>query len=635
MNYRPEIDGLRAIAVVSVILYHAGFQFITGGFLGVDIFFVISGYLITSIIIEDIKNNKFKFSHFYTRRASRIMPAYLFVATLTLLPTWYLMLPDQFRLYAGSLFGNSVFLSNFYLMTQLEYFNPVSELQPLLHTWSLSIEEQYYFIFPLIMILFQKKYSRSVLYGMLIFIALSIYLVSLGITDDVAKNYFHSISRFWEIAAGGLCSFLENNKRNKNKTFLGDLGVILIILSFFVFKEDTIHPSLYTVIPVSGTMLALSNLSAQNGFGAILRSKTFVFIGLISYSAYLWHQPIFSLYSLWSTTPKESGANIALTFAVFVLSYITWRFIEVPFKIKWRLQAKNFNLFGVLSLAILGTIGLIGYTQNGFPKLSRFGTMLDQYEETLRPVVGLGRNCNGINETSCSTDSTPNVLVWGDSYAMHLIPGILLENDGIKLEQRTLDSCAPLTHFGFTPRTVPSSRAAMNHLNPCLEFNKETLNYIMGSETINTVVLSSRFDIISQDVRNENGTIIDKQDIPTNLTEALENIISQLHSRGIKVYIVSPTPQNGTDLGQCGVRAHRFSENLDNCNFVADGIVNNEIFTILSALEGDFNIINLKNILCPDNICSPIIDSKILYMDEGHLSLDGSLFLADHLTLIH
>ena len=252
LKYRPEIDGLRAIAVLPVIFYHAGFEVFKGGYVGVDVFFVISGFLITTIIIQDLENNQFKFIKFYERRARRILPALIFMTLVSLIIGYFVLTPYYYKDLFQTALSSSIFLSNFLLYLKSGYFSAISELKPLLHTWSLSVEEQFYILFPLLLFFSKKK----LLYLILLFI-LSVVFAEIILNYDKDANFYLLPSRAFELLAGSIASFFVYNKKFKLKNSITIIGLFIIIFSIFFFDEKTPLPGLYSLIPVTGTVLLL------------------------------------------------------------------------------------------------------------------------------------------------------------------------------------------------------------------------------------------------------------------------------------------------------------------------------------------------------------------------------------------
>ena len=361
INYRPEIDGLRAIAVSAVILYHAqlnifGQEVFEGGFIGVDIFFVISGYLITSLILKELKTTgKFSFSYFYERRARRILPVLIVVILASLPAAWLFLVPGNFIEFTKSILYSLGFSSNFYFhYSGRQYGTEDGLLKPLLHTWSLSVEEQYYILFPIILLIVFKFFRKY-----LLVILLCGFLISLSMADWGSKNYpaatFYFLhTRMWELIAGSLLAYFEIfKKRLSNNSFLNlilpGVGIILIAHSIFFYDDKIFHPSLYTLSPVIGVSLIIWYSKRDELITKILSSKIFVGIGLISYSLYLWHYPIFAFARIKSNLPSQYDKFEWIVLTIF-LSIISYFFVEKFFR------NKKTNFFKILIIFIFSII---------------------------------------------------------------------------------------------------------------------------------------------------------------------------------------------------------------------------------------------------------------------------------------
>ncbi|MFZ0423997.1 MAG: acyltransferase, partial [Xanthobacteraceae bacterium] len=308
MNYRSEIDGLRAVAVVPVILFHGGFQLFSGGFVGVDIFFVISGYLITSVIIAEEKAGEFSLISFYERRARRILPALFFVMLACLPFAWLWMDPFELKEFSKSLSTVSVFASNIEFWRESGYFAADTELKPLLHTWSLAVEEQYYVLFPLFMIFCWQFGTRWTigLFGAIASVSLA--TAEWGSVNHLAGTFYFLPTRAWELLLGASVALHHFARKDTDIAAInrplgevaGIAGIVLITYSVFAFDKTTPFPSLYTLIPTIGTVLIISFATQRTFVGRLLGGRLPTGIGLISYSAYLWHQPMFAFARLHS-----------------------------------------------------------------------------------------------------------------------------------------------------------------------------------------------------------------------------------------------------------------------------------------------------------------------------------------------
>ena len=363
MNYRPEIDGLRALAVIPVILFHAGFSSFSGGYVGVDIFFVISGYLITSIIINDLDRSKFSILNFYERRARRILPALFFVMLICIPFAWELMPPLHLKDFGQSLVAVSLFSSNFLFWTESGYFVDFAEFKPLLHTWSLAVEEQFYIFFPIFLLIFWKFHRLILISAIAILFIVSLYLAQVGSTNSNSSissaTFLFLHSRAWELMIGaGAALYLKYFSKPCKRIFsnvFSSIGIILIFYSIYVFDASTPFPGTYALIPTLGTLLIILFANQTTAVYSLLTMRPIIGVGLISYSAYLWHQPIlaFARYQ----TDFHNLNNVAIIFlcifAVF-FGYLSWNYVEKPFRDK-----KKFTRNQIFSMSLIGMIFFI------------------------------------------------------------------------------------------------------------------------------------------------------------------------------------------------------------------------------------------------------------------------------------
>ena len=354
LSYRPEIDGLRAIAVMAVIFYHAqisilGIEPFKGGYIGVDIFFVISGYLITSLILKELEANKnFSFLSFYERRCRRLLPVLFFVILVFLPFSWFYLIPPAFEDFSKSILYAVGFGSNFFFhYSGLEYAGVAGMYKPFLHTWSLSVEEQYYIIFP-IFLYFTFKYFNKYLFQILsLVLIISFLFAEWGSKNYISATFYFIHSRMWELLAGSMLAYLEIKKgsRSENKTLnelLPILGILFIVF-FIIFNNDKInHPSFKTFFPVIGTCLFIWFSKKETLLGKVMSLKLLVGIGLISYSLYLWHYPIFSFLRITDSIQGNILMKILTFIILILLSIITYFLIESPFRDKKKIKTKLF-----------------------------------------------------------------------------------------------------------------------------------------------------------------------------------------------------------------------------------------------------------------------------------------------------
>ena len=355
-EYRREIDGLRAIAVVAVVLFHAGVPFAEGGFLGVDIFFVISGYLITGIIIRDIDAGTFSLREFYIRRARRIIPALLLVVLVSFIPAVLLMSPFQLKDYGQSLVSVATFSSNIYFWLKSGYFEPSSELSPLLHTWSLAVEEQFYLIFPVVLIYLTSLGVRARFMVLAAVCIASLVCAELLAAEYRSASFYLFPSRAWELLAGAVLARMPAPRPSPAVSITGSLGLVVILVSVVVYHEGYGVPGLLSLPLVAGTMAVITCARAGTFPGRLLGSRLMVGVGLISYSVYLWHQPLLAFTRLKSVVEPSFAVVSVMAMLSFPLGFLTWRFVEQPLRRRRNGSPAPFfvivTTLGVLVLAV-------------------------------------------------------------------------------------------------------------------------------------------------------------------------------------------------------------------------------------------------------------------------------------------
>lgn len=363
MEYRPEIDGLRAVAVLSVIFFHAGFSLFPGGYVGVDIFFVISGFLITKIILRDLLSGSFSLVGFYERRVRRIFPALFVVLVISVPFGWIYLMPDQTKNFGISMLAITAFSSNIFFWRESGYFGGALENNPLLHTWSLSVEEQFYIFFPVFtfisIVFIGKRFYKLALICAFLF---SLLLTEWAHSLYPIANFYLIPTRAWELILGSIISLNLHHQKIHSafKSNLGVLfGILLILISVLYFSDRTPFPSFYTLLPTIGAALIIIFSQKETIAYKILSSSPLVKIGLISYSAYLIHNPIFSIINHRTTEDLNPAFKVFLVIITLVLSYILWRFVEQPFRNKSLISKRLiWSLFpiGLLILFFLGSL---------------------------------------------------------------------------------------------------------------------------------------------------------------------------------------------------------------------------------------------------------------------------------------
>lgn len=420
LNYRPEIDGLRAIAVVSVILYHANinifnYKIFSGGFVGVDIFFVISGYLITSLILKELKTTgKFSFLNFYQRRARRILPALFFVMAVSLPFAWLYLLPSSLLDFSKSILYSIGFGSNYYFyFSNLQYGTEDSFLKPFLHTWSLSVEEQFYILFPITIIIIFKFFKKYLFEIIIFFIILSFICAIYISSSNPSASFYFLHTRIWELLSGSVLAYIEIKNSNKFSNKLlhhtgSSSGLIIIAFSVFFLNDKISNAPLYLLLVIIGTCLIIKFCNKNDFAYNILSNKIFVNTGLISYSLYLWHYPIFAFYR-YAFAYGNILIKIFIGFLLVVLSILTYLYIEKKFR-----NEKVNKFYFSLSAVVLIIIFSFTYTiikNSGFPNRSLIdGINLDQ-QYYITEIESWNKN------KPQEISDNKNIVIFGDSHA--------------------------------------------------------------------------------------------------------------------------------------------------------------------------------------------------------------------------
>lgn len=378
--YRPEIDGLRAIAVVSVILFHAGFTALSGGFVGVDIFFVISGYLITQILLQELRGGNFSLIRFYERRIRRILPVLYFVLLVSSFAAWLWLMPSDYKRYGKSLLAVIFFVPNILFWSEGDYFDVQSAHKPLLHTWSLAVEEQYYLLFPLLLFSVWRFRRQHLIQYIFMLTLAGFALAEVSSHFKPTAAFFLAPPRAWELLAGGCaaCCHIDKSRfgfLQKYRDGLSVAGLLLIVYAIFFFDEATRFPGAWALVPVVGTVLVILFSDRFTLAGKLLSNRIFVGLGLVSYSAYLWHQPVLVFFRQRFLVEPGKAQGVVLVGLIFCVSYLSWRFIESPFRKRNLIGSRRvFLTMGVMSVVLI-VIGLLSVTDGG--KHSRLYSEID------------------------------------------------------------------------------------------------------------------------------------------------------------------------------------------------------------------------------------------------------------------
>lgn len=651
MRYRPEIDGLRAVAVLPVILFHAGIDLFEGGFVGVDVFFVISGYLITTILINDIDRGRFSLLKFYERRARRILPALFFVIACTIPFAILWMLPTQLRDYSQSLVAVSLFSSNFLFWMESGYFEAGTDLKPLLHTWSLAIEEQFYLVFPVLMFVLWKLGRSTVIWILALIALISLGLAEWGWRNHPAANFYLAPGRAWELLAGSLCAFVLHRRTMPGNDAAAALGVVAIAVSVFWFGDTTPFPSLYTLLPVLGVLLII--LYGQEGtrVASVLSSKPFVGIGLISYSAYLWHQPLFAFARIRSLTEPSLALMLGLAVLSLLLAAFSWRYVEQPFRAgpKTRLKSQS-GVFAIsiAGLALVAGIGVLGHIYKGLPdRLSpQARAVLALHSDRIDRTCHFDENRSKFESEPACFHTTPNasgsVLLLGDSHVAAIWPQVAeaLNAGGQNVYVGSYGGCIPLPNM---------ERVYTSSAHECAEFIDDILDYA-ESIGIDTLVLAARFPAYLHGVRFNNGEGGVEHGVRTDVRDlAGGSYSSQLDlfqakleglAERFKLVLVEPIPEAGWNVPEL-IAKRMFFQGSDDQSLSTDYNAytkrTQSLLAMFDALEERSDRVSIARIhtrFCDASTarCVNADPGKILYLDDDHPSPAGARLIAPDIT---
>ncbi|MCA1338169.1 acyltransferase family protein [Pseudooceanicola marinus] len=643
IDYRTDIDGLRTLAVLPVVFNHAHLPGFPGGFVGVDIFFVISGFLITKILAREISEGRFSILRFYERRARRILPALFTILIACLIGGYFLFTPERFDALGKSIVATLVFSSNIWFWQGAgDYFGTNVELEPLLHTWSLAVEEQFYLVFPLLLLALSRL-QRSLWIVIVTLISLLSFGLSLWLTQAAPTANFYLVpSRAWELGAGALLG-LGAFRLPRSQVFAeiaALTGVVLIAASIVLITSETPFPGLAALPPVAGASLVIyAGLNRTTVVSRGLSLRPMVWIGLISYSLYLWHWPILIV----ARTVSLQGTELPILTALFcvmlsvLMAWISWRYIERPFrKTSGRgalSQAHIFSLSG-LGMVVLGLCGVVIAKNDG--NLSQFPPdRLAIYNESIQRD-GLDIKClNHATDEPCfigapQAQATPSVLILGDSHAAAMMPSfhLWLEENAAGGVVYTRQGCPPLLEVYRT--NIEASRS-------CRDYPEAALEAIAQTPSIRTAILYARWAIYTEGTRSDHEegssfTLAEYEQPVRGMADnarlvalGLEKLVQELQARGIDVVLLKGTPEVG--FGVPGLFLRYGSEIPEPMRPSAEEVAlrNARADQILetTAQTYETQLISPREVLCETH-CKIILDGRPLYRDDDHLSRTGA-----------
>lgn len=662
-KYRPDIDGLRAIAVVSVVIFHAFPNELRGGFIGVDIFFVISGFLISTIIFENLNKGTFSFIDFYGRRIRRIFPALIMLLLCCLAVGWFALLSDEYKQLGKHIEGGAGFVSNFILWREAGYFDTSAETKPLLHLWSLGIEEQFYLLWPLLSWAIIKHKLNPILVTLLL--ALASFAANLwAVNHDTVAAFYLPQARFWELQWGSLlalsrlsefwprtlfgrpvCPMASNPGQRSAEAASSQLsldilaltGLLLLAYGFWAITSDLRFPGYWAVIPVAGAVLLIGTGPNTRISRYVLANPVLVWLGLVSFPLYLWHWPILSFLRIVDGDSAGVMYRMLAVAASVALALLTYRLVERPIRLGRSANVKTLVLIGAMT-AIFGA-GNIVSSNNGlqFRQINQVNDTAYDYARhwdgwqkcdfVPHPDTGNG-GCEILHP-----DRPVDVLVIGDSHAGHLASGLLARFTS------TDKNVAIILHAGCFP-VVPVTFGGSARFQCPEDMIRHAVDYGLATRSIRTIIMSGYPALQIQTRRLHEAQILDDAAMRQNLgalDSALQATFKLLETSGKDIIFIVDNPELLVDPKACAKRLFDHACQID----LPKGIYLQRNAGFLSLIEKyrvlypAFHFAYASDALCDATTCFGSRDGRLLYATRDHLTPDGSRFLINAIDAIH
>lgn len=682
-KYRADIDGLRAIAILSVVGFHAFPLWVKGGFIGVDIFFVISGYLISTIIFDGLERNNFSFVEFYSRRIKRIFPALLLVLIACFAFGWFPLLADEYKQLGKHIAGGAGFVSNYLFWNESGYFDNAAEKKPLLHLWSLGIEEQFYIIWPLLL-WFSWKQRLNLLTITIVVGVISFAANLQKVSSDVVEAFYSPQTRFWELLIGSLLAYITLYKKSNFSKFThrldmgfdawlgfivyaqapeGDgntrrnmqslLGAVLIAIGVLVITKETRFPGWWALLPTLGAVLIISAGKQAWLNRAVLSTRVLVWFGLISFPLYLWHWPLLSFARIMESETPSLEIRIAAVLIAIVLAWLTYWLIEKPIRFGKHSKEKTITLL-VLMVAV-GYVGYNSYKRDGLP-FRAFPKQIQAYTKSIA-VTDRVKECSDISHAyEKSADwfcklgeqtSQPSIFAYGDSHALSLIPAI--EKFGIENKINILlassSGCPPILG-------IQSMRGvAWTDRYNCQKLNDRIFEYVKSNRNIKSILLIARwtyytggttkpFEInplstdgatdFSVDVKLEKKIISSR----VSFDYGIQLTIEKYRNIGVRIIFFEDNPLQLYDPKDALRKSWRTDASINRLSVTTKEHKNNQswISSRFKNISSEMaTIVNFDKLLCKSDICPLVDEGKFLYSDDDHLSVDGAMLVYPNL----
>lgn len=644
MKYRSDIDGLRAVAILPVVLFHAEIAPFSGGFVGVDVFFVISGFLITGLILGELDAGTFTFPGFWLRRVRRILPALFVLMAFAVAAFAFVYPPDYYRQFAGSVIAQSIFLSNVLFWRESGYFDAWADTKPLLHTWSLSVEEQFYLFIPIMLFVFVRFARRFTWAAFALIAVVSLALAVWASRYEPVAGFFLLPTRAYELSIGSMLAIAVLYHRDALRvpaldSALGIFGILAIGYAVFAFDQNTPFPSYTALLPCLGTAAII--WAGRNGLTAVgrfLSLRPIVFIGLISYSLYLWHWTLLVLNrAIWPGMPSLTSRVVTVVISL-AAAYLSYRFVETPIR-RNRVAFPNRRLVigAVLGFGALIVAGATIHKLHGLPQ--RFdaglvaayaeGKEMNPRRSECHAHIDVDRSRFLCMSPNLPAGETPPVVIWGDSHADALYPALEAASTktGVPFAFASYPVCPPIP--GLSVQNVPATRL-------CQPFNEAMLNYIL-SNPVKAVILISRFNLYldgndrftkgqTQNLAYDGAA--EKPLTPANaiaaMTAKYKALVRRLEARGIRIFVILQVPNMLADPPSHFFKTRLFGTGNDLVRSKKDFDRRSEPARKLLQQPG-VTLVDLAPLLCDDTVCRNVVDGHPLYRDDHHLNIRGAM----------
>jgi peptidoglycan/LPS O-acetylase OafA/YrhL len=630
--YRREIDGLRALAVLPVVLFHAGSPLFPGGFVGVDVFFVISGYLITSIFLTESEAGVFRLSHFYEKRARRILPALFLVAGACIPFAWSLLPPPDMSGFSKSLVALPLFASNIFFWRDSGYFDPAADSKPLIHTWSLSVEEQFYLLYPIFLTILWRISKNSLGLALAIGAASSFVLAEWGVRHSPSAAFFLLPFRAWELAAGALLAvyLARPVPRPVGGDKLAELaslsGLALIAYASLTFDQYTRTPGLHALIPVAGAALIIVFSSPAQIVGKLLGARIPVALGLVSYSAYLIHQPLLAFARHKLDPPSGGPILLGLAALAFPLAYLSWRFVEMPFRRRGPVSRAALILASAAAALFLVSFGMAGVRTDGFflQRISAENATLIR-SATSSPFRAKchtgGTDYRPVEQACVFNEGRLEVAAFGDSHAVELAFALAeeLAGNAVQVAQYSFSSCPPTLG-----RTLDDTE------KHCAKWTEEALSRIVADRSIDTVVVTYR---IHEYLSKSGGDpdILRKRESDARQQEMWQSYIQTLkylmaHQK--QVVLVLQAPELPESIHGLAFKSASDGSRLDGARRTWWEERRSFVTARRAEIPSEVVVIDPAEYFCDARVCYAAKDGTALYYDDHHMSVGGATLIA-------